>query len=113
VLYSLPPAPPPQPLQQPGYIRVQVPDAGAKVFIDGGATQSAGISRLYMTPPFPSSTRYTYHVKVTWMEEGHEVALNQEVVVHSGETSVVDFTDAAAAIRAAVHRATLIPQAKK
>jgi uridylate kinase len=47
------------------------------------------------------------------MEEGHEVALNQEVVVHSGDTSAVDFTDAAAAIRAAVHQATLRPQPKK
>jgi uncharacterized protein (TIGR03000 family) len=77
-------------------VRIQVPDANAKVWFDGAATKSTGMDRLYQSPVLELGSTYTYRIRATWMKDGKEVSQDRLIQVAPGQTTLVDFARAAA-----------------
>jgi uncharacterized protein (TIGR03000 family) len=77
------------------WVRIQVPDANAKVWFDGAATKSTGMDRLYQTPVLELGSSYTYRLKATWMKDGKQVSQDRVIQVTPGQTTVVDLARAA------------------
>lgn len=67
-------------------IRVQVPDAWAKVTFDGHDSFTSGTQRYFVTPRLDG--RHSYEIASSW--PGHP-AQHRTVRVQPGETSVVTF----------------------
>jgi uncharacterized protein (TIGR03000 family) len=66
------------------HVTVSVP-RGAQVWFDNTPTTSTGTVRAFYSPPLSPGKQYTYDVKASWMENGHEVTQNQKVGVTAGE----------------------------
>jgi len=73
-------------------VRVVVPNAQAKVWIDGNQTTSTGAVRMYHTPAL--SNGGSYRVKASWTDNGREMTKERSVAVTPGQMAVVDFTQA-------------------
>jgi uncharacterized protein (TIGR03000 family) len=71
-------------------ITVIVPPA-AEVSFDDTMTLSKGAVRQYDSPPLTPGTRYTYDIKASWNENGHEVTQTQRVEVTAGAHVYVRF----------------------
>jgi uncharacterized protein (TIGR03000 family) len=63
----------------------------AEVSIDDTMTLSKGAVRQYDSPPLTPGTRYTYDIKASWNENGHEVTQTQRVEVTAGAQVYVRF----------------------
>jgi uncharacterized protein (TIGR03000 family) len=72
-------------------IRVLVPDANARVWFDGNATQQTGMDRLFHTPSLNASATNSYRVRATWNQNGRETTQERVVNVQPGRTITVDF----------------------
>jgi uncharacterized protein (TIGR03000 family) len=72
------------------YVTVHVP-AGARVWFEGAPTTSTGPVRQFYSPPLASGSQYTYDIKATWTENGHEVTQTKKVAVTPGAHVNVDF----------------------
>jgi uncharacterized protein (TIGR03000 family) len=72
------------------HVRVQVP-AEAKVWIDGTDTTSTGPVREFNSPPLTPGKQYSYDIKATWNENGHDVTQTQHVKVSAGAHANVAF----------------------
>ena len=72
------------------HITVDVPP-DAKVWFDGALMTSTGAVRHYDSPALTPGSHYTYEVKASWNENGHEVTQTQKVVVAAGAHVSVDF----------------------
>ena len=75
-------------------IRVILLDPQAVVWFDDRLTSSTGTERLYHTPMLTNGGTYSYRIRATWMQVGHQVTQERVVAVTPGRTSVVDFTQA-------------------
>lgn len=73
-------------------IRVLVPDPQATVLFDGRPTATAGMERLYHTPPLALGGTYTYRIRAIWMQAGRQVMQERVASVVPGQAVVVDFT---------------------
>jgi uncharacterized protein (TIGR03000 family) len=72
-------------------VRVILPDAAAKVYFDGTATQQTGANRLFETPALTQG-QSSYLIRVTWMQGTQEMSQERTVMVMPGRTSLVNFT---------------------
>jgi uncharacterized protein (TIGR03000 family) len=72
-------------------IRVILPDAKAKVFVDGAATEQTGLDRLFVTPNLQPGN-YNYVLRVVYMLNGQELAHERTITVSPGRTTVLDLT---------------------
>jgi uncharacterized protein (TIGR03000 family) len=73
-------------------IRVLLPDASAKVLLDGRPTASTGRERTYFSPPLAPNGKYVYDIVATWSSGGAPVSVSRSVIVIPGETMIVDLT---------------------
>jgi uncharacterized protein (TIGR03000 family) len=80
------------PQRPPAWLQLVLPDASAKVWIDGKQTSSTGAQRLYESPPLDQGKWYTYQVTASWNKDGKAVNEQRTVWVQGGKTEVVDFT---------------------
>ena len=79
------PAPiPPQSVNQPVYVNVQVP-ADAEVWFAGNKTDQTGTTRRFVSPPLPPGYNYTYDVVARWMKDGQPVEEKRTVQFTSGQ----------------------------
>jgi len=72
-------------------IRVDVPNPGAKVWVEGKETQQQGTQRVFHSPPLEKGYNYTYHVRAAWDENGKQVEREKNVQVRAGQESTVSF----------------------
>jgi uncharacterized protein (TIGR03000 family) len=98
VQYYIPPTQPVVPYisstpEPSGYanIRVIVPDSQAHIWFDGSPTRQTGTDRLFNTPELTMGSTYSYRIRATWMQGGHEVSQEKTVSVTPGQTTLVDF----------------------
>jgi len=70
-------------------LRVTVPNAQCRIWVDGQQTSSTGMVRMFHTPALTSGG--SYRLKATWMEDGREVTKERTVAVSPGQTASVDF----------------------
>ena len=77
-----------------GYITVTVPNADAKVWINGQLMTQTGIERTFMTPMLESTAKaYGFDVKVSWTDNigSREQQLPTALQIRAGETQNVVF----------------------
>jgi uncharacterized protein (TIGR03000 family) len=79
----------------PVWLRVRVPEANARVWVDGHLTQQTGTARDYVSPPVQAGKAYSYTVKAAWMDNGQEVTRERTVSVSPGQETTVSFMDEA------------------
>jgi uncharacterized protein (TIGR03000 family) len=89
---SVPQMPPADPLGQTAQVNMTLPQANAKVWIDGNAMTTNGQKRIFTSPTLESGYSYTYRIAATWMDNGQEVRVERVVPVAPGKISNVDFT---------------------
>jgi uncharacterized protein (TIGR03000 family) len=75
----------------PANVRVILPDAKARIFIDGVATEQSGLDRLFVTPNLQPGT-YNYVLRVTYMVNNQERSHERTIQVTPGRTTVLDLT---------------------
>ena len=74
----------------PAHLTVKVP-ADARLWFEDTPTTSTGPVRAFHSPPLLPGGRYTYNVRATWNENGHEATQTQHVGVAAGARVEVDF----------------------
>ena len=57
----------------------------AKIWIEGSPTAVGGSQRQFVSPPIQPGHDYTYHVQVSWTQDGREVTSKREIPVHAGD----------------------------
>jgi uncharacterized protein (TIGR03000 family) len=72
------------------HLTVNVP-AGAQVWFDDFKTTSTGRVREFVTPSLKPGKRFTYELRGSWNENGHEVTQTQKVAVTAGAHVTVNF----------------------
>jgi uncharacterized protein (TIGR03000 family) len=72
--------------------RVRVPDANAKVWVEGEDMNTVGLSRRFISPPLEGGYGYTYTFRAQWTENGKKMDQTRQVRVHAGDRITVDFT---------------------
>lgn len=85
------PAPAP-PESAVGVIDVRVPP-DAKLWVEGKLTSQKGARRRFVSPSLDQGSSYTYRVRATWSEKGHNVSREQFVVIHAGDRESITFVD--------------------
>ncbi len=58
--------------------------ANALIWIEGEPTTSTGDMRTFISSPLKEGKKYTYTVRVDWIEDGKQVSQTQEVPVKAG-----------------------------
>jgi uncharacterized protein (TIGR03000 family) len=76
-------------------VTAKVP-ADAKLYFDDKPTQQMGAMRTYITPELRPGKEYVYQVKVEYMRGGRTMTQTGQVTVRAGQTSRVEFAEAAA-----------------
>jgi uncharacterized protein (TIGR03000 family) len=71
-------------------ISVKVP-ANAEIWLNDYKTKITGPAREFISPPLSGDMAYRYHVRVRWMENGHEVVQERDVPVAPGTRTNVQF----------------------
>jgi uncharacterized protein (TIGR03000 family) len=72
------------------HVTVKVP-ADARVWFEDAPTTSTGPVREFSSPTLTPGERYSYDVRATWTENGHEVTQTQQVGVTAGASVELDF----------------------
>jgi uncharacterized protein (TIGR03000 family) len=72
------------------HLTVSVP-AGAQLWFEGVPTSRTGPVRQFDSPPLRPGGRYSYQVRASWGENGHEVTQTQQVDVTAGAHLTVKF----------------------
>jgi uncharacterized protein (TIGR03000 family) len=70
-------------------VNVIVP-AEASVWVQDVRMYATGMVREFVSPPLVAGQDYTYKVRASWIEDGHEVVRNQVVHVAAGKRVNVD-----------------------
>jgi uncharacterized protein (TIGR03000 family) len=94
------PLPPPVKKAQaaaPATILVSLP-AGARLTVDGAATQSTAAQRTLITPALEVTGEYAYTLRAEFVSEGRTMVQTQQVNVRGGQTSTVEFNFQAQAV---------------
>ncbi len=73
----------PAPIDTMAHVTVRVP-AEAEIWVEGIKTTSTGPVREFESPPLTPGSPYTYDIKVTWKQNGHEVTQTQRFDVTAG-----------------------------
>ncbi len=71
-------------------IRILLPDAQARVWMDGKETKATGTDRFYDTPKLIAGGNSAYRIKASWMQQGREMAHEQYILVAPGQLAVLD-----------------------
>ncbi len=74
-------------------LRVNVPDARARVWIEGQPTRQMGTERVYLSPPLEPGKTYTYTVRAAWMANGREMTEEKKQEGQPGQEVAINFTD--------------------
>jgi uncharacterized protein (TIGR03000 family) len=74
-------------------IRVEVPNAGATVWVDDHQTKQQGTQRIFTSPPLEKGWDYTYKVRASWDENGRSVSREKTVRLQPGQETVVNFAE--------------------
>jgi uncharacterized protein (TIGR03000 family) len=80
----------PAPVDAIAHVTVRVP-AEAQVWIEGTKTASTGPVRQFQSPQLTPGSKYTYDIKASWNENGHDVTQTQKVEVTAGAYISVAF----------------------
>jgi uncharacterized protein (TIGR03000 family) len=72
------------------HLTVNVP-AGARLWFEDTPTTRTGPVRQFDSPPLAPGHRYSYQVRASWDENGHEVTQTQQVEVTAGAHVDVNF----------------------
>jgi len=72
------------------HMTVRVP-ADARIWFEDHATASTGAVREFSSPPLPAGGRYTYNIRATWTENGHDVTQTRQIDVTAGARVDVEF----------------------
>jgi uncharacterized protein (TIGR03000 family) len=72
------------------HVTATVP-ADAQIWFEGVPTTSTGTVREFNSPPLTPGSQYTYEVRASWNENGHEVTQTQQVKVTAGAHVNVTF----------------------
>jgi uncharacterized protein (TIGR03000 family) len=83
----------PEQIANQATIRVQLNDANARVSFEDATTEQTGRDRVFASPPLDPTRSYTYKVRATWMEDGHEMTKTKEIKVQAGREVKVDFRE--------------------
>ena len=67
-------------------------DFVAQAWIENAPTQQSGTVRTFRSPPMETDSKYTYHVRARWMENGQAVEKTKTAKVQGGEPVMIDFT---------------------
>jgi uncharacterized protein (TIGR03000 family) len=74
--------------RRPATVRVTLP-LDARLTIDGRATRSTGVQRLFVTPPLDAGQSYSYTLTASFPQAGKTVTVEQEVLVRAGRETLV------------------------
>jgi uncharacterized protein (TIGR03000 family) len=72
-------------------LRIQLPDANARLWIEGQAMSQTGLERSFSSPPLELGRHYVYTMRASWIEGGREVSREQTVEVQPGQERLVRF----------------------
>lgn len=72
------------------FMEMRVPP-NAEVWFNGTKTQQTGMFRQFVSPQLEAGKHYTYDIRVTWNEEGRQVARTRKLDVHAGDRMSLDF----------------------
>lgn len=89
--YGAPPDAVAPPADNRARIRLRVP-ADAELWFDNVKTSQTGTVRQFESPPLNPAERYSYEVRVRWLENGDLVTRTRRVIFRAGETVAVDLT---------------------
>jgi uncharacterized protein (TIGR03000 family) len=73
--------------------------ADAKLYFDDRPTRQTGAERTYVTPELTPGKEYVYQVKIEYTRDGRMMTQAKSVSVRAGQTSRVEFGEAAAVAR--------------
>jgi uncharacterized protein (TIGR03000 family) len=73
-------------------IEVRLPQADARVSVDGQLTPTHGNLRRLQSPPLAGGQEYEYRIEAIWHEEGRSVSRERVVRLRAGSRALVDFT---------------------
>jgi uncharacterized protein (TIGR03000 family) len=73
--------------------------AEARLYFDDRPTKQVGAERTYVTPELTPGKEYTYQVKIEYTRDGRMMTQTRPVSVRAGQTSRVEFGEAAAAAK--------------
>ncbi|HEX3152277.1 MAG TPA: TIGR03000 domain-containing protein [Gemmataceae bacterium] len=72
-------------------VEVRLPNADARLFVDGTEIKGAGISRKFATPPLETTAPYTYEIRAAWAVDGLTTTHTKQVTGRAGDKLVVEF----------------------
>lgn len=72
-------------------IKVLVPNAQARLWVNGQATRKQGVARLFVTPPLEPGT-YRYRIRASWVAGKKPVSEVRTITFQPDANLVVDFT---------------------
>jgi uncharacterized protein (TIGR03000 family) len=78
---------PPPPVRERAEIVLNVPP-DALVWVDGARTRSAGLNRVFVTPPLEPGYNYVYDLRVSWREGGRVREMVRHVSFRAGDRLV-------------------------
>jgi uncharacterized protein (TIGR03000 family) len=75
-------------------VRVLVPNPTATVTFEGQPTMQQGFDRLYISPVLQANQKYSYTIRVTWMDNnGRETSKEKKITFHPNEVVAANFMD--------------------
>lgn len=77
--------------RHPVFIKVTVPTAETRVWLDDVETKSRGTKRIYQVDPVDAERDFSYRIKAVWIENGNEYTDVQTVHFKGGMTVSVEF----------------------
>jgi uncharacterized protein (TIGR03000 family) len=84
---------PPPVLDKPAAMEIEVrlPSDDAKLFVDGEATKTTGLVRVFATPEQTRADELTYDLRAEWKVDGLTTTHSKRVTGRPGERVVVEF----------------------
>jgi uncharacterized protein (TIGR03000 family) len=79
-------------LDNKAHIWLRVP-ISAEIWVNGVKTKQTGESRYFYSPPLVLGKKYSYEMRVRWMEDGKAVEKTQRILVQAGETIRRDYME--------------------
>jgi uncharacterized protein (TIGR03000 family) len=81
----------PTPRGRESKIRVYLPTAEARLYVDGTLTSETGLDRLFRAQGLDQNKRYVYRLLAVWVENGREVTHETKIVFWGGDDLSVSF----------------------
>ena len=73
------------------FVRISVPDANAKIFVEGQDMNDNGNLRTYRSPPLKDDRNYSYEIRTEWTENGQARKETRKFPVHPGDHVMIAF----------------------